>query len=111
MAATTPGTATYDAIMDAAGSPRCFAKADPGAMFDVITKGIVKDGQRVAYGRAVGTGFFVRIVKTGQKVRRDGQVRVRIEVARDTGDRAGTLAFGDAETFGGVAPEAAFNVL
>jgi hypothetical protein len=39
------------------------------------------------------TGLLVAVTRTGTKVT-DGQVRVRIEYATDTGDAAGTLQFG-----------------
>lgn len=49
------------------------------------------------YARGARHNNLVRVVRTGRKVSRDNLVRVRIEFARDLGDAAGTLCFGDAD--------------
>jgi hypothetical protein len=94
-------TVTRDEVM-ANRLPRTwFATADGGAMFDVFAftdAGVVVQSLR--------TKSLLRVVQTGTAwVRGKGrQVRVRFEVAEDTGDLAGTLSFEGTEHFGGVAP-------
>lgn len=84
---------------------RYTATTDSGAHYDVL--GASPAGVIV---RAYHTGVLGRIVQTGQCfVRGKGaQVRVRFEMARDTGDLTGTLDFGG-NRFGGIAPLDVFN--
>lgn len=72
-----------------------YFSADTGASFDVIAQTPV--GPIV---RGVRTGALGRVVRTGNRVDYSGQVRARIEFARDSGDAIGTLTF-DGDRVGG----------
>lgn len=80
-----------------------YATSDKGGLFDVIAflpQGAIVRGRR--------TGVLGLLRRTGHTVRRDGQTRVQIFFARDTGDVAGTLSFGESTTRG-VAPADVFK--
>lgn len=86
---------------------------DSGASFEVVS--VCQDGpvmhtgyapSRIGpaitgYAISVRTGLVVRFVQTG-KVERRSMLRVRVELPTDTGDRAGTLCFGDEKVGGWV---------
>jgi hypothetical protein len=76
-----------------------FVKGDNGAIYNVVTR--VGDELFVAGPH----GNLARVTRTGNRTvsRMDytGEVRARIDFAEDTGDAAGTLAFGEGEHIGG----------
>lgn len=85
---------TLDEIRDLQTRTPWVATTDQGGSFNVIAR---TDAGVIV--RGVGTGIHARIVQTG-RVRRNGQVRVRFEFARDTEDWAGTFAFDSTRTSG-----------
>jgi hypothetical protein len=91
-------TITADTIRAARRYTGRYATADTGAHLNVVATG-TPAGPIV---EAVHTGALARLVQTGRKIDRHGQVRVRIEFARDTGDLAGTLDFGGTKVGGRV---------
>lgn len=94
---------TADSIRESTVRTPWYATTDQGGNFSVVAftdAGVIVRARR--------TGALARIVQTGSKVRRDGQVRIRMEFARDTGDQAGTLAFDDTKT-GGLVPAEVFD--
>lgn len=83
--------------------PDYYVTADTDATFAVT--GRIDDALVV---RGLRTNVIGRVVRTGDRVHRGGQVRVRIEFARDPGDVAGTLVF-DHDAVGGRAPRVLFD--
>jgi hypothetical protein len=121
MTRTAPLTATHRATRDEVLASRTASLAgysvtsDTGASYAVLGP-VAGDPDRV-YAQGRRHGNLVLVTRTGTvSVRGHGaQVRVRIDFATDTGDLAGTLAFGpnvSAEAAcrtGGVAPRVLFG--
>jgi len=94
--------ATRDAVLDTADGRLAWVTGDTGASWEFL--GPADDV--TVYGRSRRTNLVVAVTRTGERVS-NGQVRVRIDFPRDTGDLAGTLAF-DAGHIGGRAPRNLF---
>jgi hypothetical protein len=79
---------------------RYFATTDQGGRYDVIA--YLPEGIIVRARRTGALGLLVRAqnLRTGHTVHPDGLVRARIDLARDTGDAAGTLVFGETRAHG-----------
>jgi hypothetical protein len=103
MTANTVTTITRDdALIDDpsfSGLSRFLITSDAGAVFTPRARLDADTFYAVgAYGAS--RGLVVRVTRSGSRVKRN-QLRVRIDFPRDTGDVAGTLAFGDAGHIGG----------
>lgn len=87
--------ATWDAIKSSEQGVcwRYGLTSDGGGHYDIISASADEGGYVTGYARSGRTGQVVRFVQTGRAVKQD-QLRCRIEFATDTGDAAGTLAFG-----------------
>jgi hypothetical protein len=73
-----------------------FVTSDAGAFFEPRFQ--VDADRFLAVGvNGASAGLVVLVTRTGAKITRN-QLRVRIDFPRDTGDWAGTLAFGEAES-------------
>lgn len=98
-------TITLDEIRDREIRTHWIATTDEGGHFAIVAitpAGVIVRGER--------TEIHARVIPIGTRVRPDGQVRVRFEFARDTGDRDGTFIF-DGTTAKGLAPAPAFRAV
>jgi hypothetical protein len=108
---TAPHMATRDEVLASrTGSLGTYTvTSDYGVYYSVLGP-VPGDAERL-YALSNHTGLVVLVTRTGQRdVRGKGaQVRVRVDIARDTGDANGTLAFGGGIHVGGVAPRVLFG--
>jgi hypothetical protein len=103
----TPITATRDEILASRTSGLVSYRVTSDMLAGYTPIGVRDD--RTLWAISDTLQLLVLVTRTGEAmVRGKGdQVRVRIDFPRDTGDAAGTLAFG-AEHIGGVAPRVLF---
>jgi hypothetical protein len=98
-------TATRDQVLDTEVPNGFYATTDQGGYFRVLGRAGTDQVFALSAG---GTGLVVLVTRTGNTLR-GGQVRVRFDFPTDSGDQAGTLAFGPDHT-GGVAPLGVFDL-